>query len=444
MKLVPHFLIAARVMRRDLPPHSWPLALVTLCVPLLLGGVAAAEPHERGRSQAAAVSPVRRVALDEALKHLTEIRRRSQLAGGAADVAGVYGADVCGALGVLARAGCMEAAAISLVDYRSLRGLPAGMSLCGPELEDRLELYEGLVRAFDSAGMGLALGLLRKEQELGLDQIEGLVRKLAARRLAPLGLQAQAKLDLAQLLARCSPGNAGPEPRRVARLAEAHALYESVEEEFEGTTYASRAGSALWRLEHLSLGRVAPDFLTHDVAGNEIRLSDFRGQVVVVHFTDSSTLDLGAALSLSGAKGRRHWDSRFAWVGIHRGGTPVALQAAMDTALPCGEHAWEGGESSGAAQAWRIPVGETIAVIGPAGFICAMNPAESLLDRHITDLLGDLQIQSRKRQASSGGGRDGPERPGGGGANRGLLDGVSRRDGGSQGGEALLQGDQAP
>jgi hypothetical protein len=99
----------------------------------------------------------------------------------------------------------------------------------------------------------------------------------------------------------------------------------------------------------------------------------------------------------------------------------------MEAALPCGEHAWEGGGSTGAAEAWRLPAGEMIAVIGPAGFICAMNPAESLLDRHITDLLGDLQVQSRKRQASSGGGRDGPERPGG-----------------SHGGEALLQGDQAP
>jgi hypothetical protein len=307
-----------------------------------------------------------------------------------------------------------------------------------------LELYEGLVYATDSEGMGLALDLLRNEQELSVEQIEALVRKVAARHLAPLGVQAQAQLDLAQLLAFCSSGKAKPGPRRVARLAEALALYESIQDEFEGTTYAARAGSGLWRLEHLSLGKVAPDFLTHDVAGNEIRLSDFRGQIVVVHFTDSSTLGLWAGLDRSGAMGRRHWDSRFAWVGIHRGQASGTLQAALDAALACGEHAWEGAGSAGAAQTWRMPAGEALVVIDPAGLVCAMNPAEALLDRHITDLLGDLKGQGRKRQAGSGGGGGAAERSGGGGDARALVNEAIRRDGGSEGEGFPMAEDQAP
>ena len=424
--------------------HPWTASLAALPILLIFGRIATALPDGQEGLQAADPIPLRQVALYEAFEHVAEVWRASQRGDATPEWTDEYLAGVSGAFENLARSGCVEAAAICVRDQRGLRGVSPEQPLPKIELEYRVGLYENLMYGADSAGMGLALELLRSEQELGSGQIETLVRGLAQRHLAPLEVQAQAQLDLAWLLASWSSADAMQGSRHSARLEEAQALYRSIQRQFEGTEYAARASSSSWRLDHLLPGMSAPDFLTQDLAGNEIRLSDFRGQVVVVHLTDSSTLDLGAGLSLSGEKVRRHWDSRFAWVGIHRGGTPAALQAALDTALACGEHAWEGGGSTGAAQAWRVPAGETVVVIGPAGFICAVNPAESLLDRHITDLLGDLQGQGRKRQATSGGGRDGPERPGGGGANRGLVSGVSRRDGGSQAGEALFPGDQAP
>ena len=60
-------------------------------------------------------------------------------------------------------------------------------------------------------------------------------------------------------------------------VAVARSIYQRVERRFAGTAAATAAKRAIWRSDHLSLGLVAPDFITHDHAGNEIRLSDFRG-----------------------------------------------------------------------------------------------------------------------------------------------------------------------
>ena len=361
---------------------------------------------------------IRQVALGEAFRHVVEVWHGST--GGRPTTTGTpeCSAEVWEALDSLARAGCVEAARTCLLDYRRLRGLPAEGALSPSALEHRMGMYEYLVQAMNPAQMELALDLLRREQELSSGQIEGLVRRLARRRRAPLGVQAQAKLDLARLLGAWSSGGTDRGVGRAARLAEALAIYESIRSEFEGTEFALRAGRALGRLERLSPGKMAPDFLTHDPAGNEIRLFDLRGQVVVVYFSDSTSADFGADLDRAEAEGRRHWDSRFAWVGIHRGGSSAALEEALGGTLPSGEHAWEGAGASGAAQTWSIPAYETTVVIGPSGLVCAVNPAKALLERHITDLLSELQQQGRQRQADSGGGSD----QGGGGDERGTDD----------------------
>ena len=422
-----------------------PRLVLLAAVPILLmfGRMASAHPDGQEGPQAAAI-PLRQVALHEAFEHVAEVWRASQRGDATQEWADEYRAGVYEAFENLARAGCVEAAATCLRDHRALRRRSADEALPPIELEYRVGMYEGLLDAADPAGMGLALELLRNEQELSSGQIEALVRALTQRRLVPLDVQAQARLDLARLLASWSSTDEGHGSRRSARWAEAQALYGSIQEEFVGTEYADRASSASWRLEHLSPGRLAPDFLTHDLAGNEIRLSDFIGQVVVVHFTDPASADSRQALDRSEVKGRRHWDSRFVWVGIHRGGNSSALEAALDDSLTCGEHAWEGAGVAGAAQTWRIPARDSLWVIDPAGLVSAMDPAGSLLDRHITNLLGDLQQQGRMRQAESGGDGDQADRGSGGGPDRALREQALPSGRGAQGDEAGSRENQTP
>ncbi|MEO2164292.1 MAG: hypothetical protein ABGY29_17375, partial [bacterium] len=132
--------------------------------------------------------------------------------------------------------------------------------------------------------------------------------------------------------------------------------------------------------------------------------------------------DLQSSLDRSEAMGRRHWDDRFVWLGIHRGESPDAMEPALEGTLLWGQNAWEGAGVSGAAQAWRVPAREVLVVIDPTGLVLAIDPSEALLDRHIADLLGDLQQQGRKRQAGSGGDSGQAGRGAGGGAERALLE----------------------
>lgn len=54
--------------------------------------------------------------------------------------------------------------------------------------------------------------------------------------------------------------------------------------EFPKTKAAERAKNALFELENLQIGDVAPDFSTIDENGKPFKLSDYRGKVVVVDF----------------------------------------------------------------------------------------------------------------------------------------------------------------
>ena len=404
------------------PPRLW-AALFALAPLLFLGAVsdAMASQGEGVAHEYASPGTRRRVALAAAFEHLTQEWRRVREIGAEEGWANGCGplAAVRDGFEALAGAGCADAARVCLLDFRELRGLSDEGALRVDQIEERLELYRALVRADDFEPKAAVLSLLAQERDLSQGQVEDLMRDLTQRPGVHRVIQAQARLALARLLAPWSRAT-GRHGEGDARRAEAQALYDSIQQDFRGTHSAAQAHSDSWRLDHLSVGCLAPDFLTHDLAGNEIRLSDFRGQVVVVYFTDSASADCEAALALSRTQGRSHWDSRFAWVGIYRGGTRDTLRSALDASSPCGEHAFEGVGGAGAAQAWRVPTGDTLVVLDPAGCVSAINPSQSRLDRHITNLLVVLQQQGRKRQAGRGGadgggggdsGSGGSERP---------------------------------
>ena len=44
------------------------------------------------------------------------------------------------------------------------------------------------------------------------------------------------------------------------------------------------AEAALFKLRHLSIGRVAPEIEGEDIFGKKLKLSDYRGKVVVLSF----------------------------------------------------------------------------------------------------------------------------------------------------------------
>jgi cytochrome oxidase Cu insertion factor (SCO1/SenC/PrrC family) len=57
-----------------------------------------------------------------------------------------------------------------------------------------------------------------------------------------------------------------------------------VKKDYADTEYAERAENGIFELEHLAIGKVAPDFEATDQDGKKFELSDYRGKVVVLDF----------------------------------------------------------------------------------------------------------------------------------------------------------------
>jgi hypothetical protein len=61
-------------------------------------------------------------------------------------------------------------------------------------------------------------------------------------------------------------------------------LFKTTVNKYPDTSAANQAKGFVYEAEHLQIGMTAPEIVGTDVEGNEIRLSQFRGQVVVLDF----------------------------------------------------------------------------------------------------------------------------------------------------------------
>jgi hypothetical protein len=101
-------------------------------------------------------------------------------------------------------------------------------------------------------------------------------------------VRAQAGLSLGLMLnGRASPRRAGARPpENAAALArEAEELFERVATKYaDVAAVAEQAGGELFEIRHLAVGKAAPDIKGADGGGKDLKLSDYRGRVVVLEF----------------------------------------------------------------------------------------------------------------------------------------------------------------
>jgi hypothetical protein len=113
------------------------------------------------------------------------------------------------------------------------------------------------------------------------DEGPNLLRKLVANSPHE-AVKAQATMALAQVLMERSRGNP-------ALMKEAEALFEEVVAKYADVkagrgTLGEMARAELHELRELAVGKVAPEVQGEDIDGRPMKLSDFRGKVVVLDF----------------------------------------------------------------------------------------------------------------------------------------------------------------
>ena len=103
--------------------------------------------------------------------------------------------------------------------------------------------------------------------------------------------------------------------RRLSMLRKA--IIESAEVEFDGVTVAKIAEDELYVISHLSKGRVAPELAGKDVAGRAMKLSDYKGKVVVLLFWSTAGGDVEQLIRISKELVGHYRDKPFALLGVN-------------------------------------------------------------------------------------------------------------------------------
>lgn len=96
--------------------------------------------------------------------------------------------------------------------------------------------------------------------------------------------KAVATLNLGILHQRDVREGSDDQPPRKAAQAMAMKAFRSLKNDYAGTKAAERADRFIFQLENLQIGMKAPEIVGTDADGNEIRLSQFAGKVVMLDY----------------------------------------------------------------------------------------------------------------------------------------------------------------
>ncbi len=121
---------------------------------------------------------------------------------------------------------------------------------------------------------------LQYPKELGLDFAESSLRSIGM--VAEMKVvQASSQFGLAALLM----GGHWDEAKNKSKRAEAREVLIALQKNFKGVgNIPLNAERALYEIDHLQVGMIAPDFEAVDAVGANFKLSDYRGKVTVIDF----------------------------------------------------------------------------------------------------------------------------------------------------------------
>src|SRR5258708_33451426 len=97
----------------------------------------------------------------------------------------------------------------------------------------------------------------------------------------------------------------------------------------ENKTFADRAKSELYEIHQLSTGKVAPEIEGEDVDGKKLKLSDYRGKVVVLVFWGEWCASCRAMYPQERSLVNRLENKPFALIGINSDSDPERLKKHM-------------------------------------------------------------------------------------------------------------------
>lgn len=206
--------------------------------------------------------------------------------------------------------------------------------------------------------------------------------------------QAQACLQLGRIIKR-KAGSAPP--AEAARLtAEAEALFQRAADNYADVKKAAeRAKAELFEMRHLAVGKTLPDITGTDSDSRELKLSDFRGKVVVLSFWADWCLPCMKMVPHERSLVKRLTGKPFALIGVNRNETLDGLKKCEREHGITWRSFFDGPEGpiSTGHNIQRMP---TIYVLDGKGVIRYMGVRGEELDKVVDLLLAEMDERTKK------------------------------------------------
>ncbi len=176
--------------------------------------------------------------------------------------------------------------------------------------------------------------------------------------------------------------------------AESIRLYQQLRDRYgsmkavQDIDYGTLATSAIFAIEHLSVGKPAPDIIGEDMDGAGLKLSDYRGKVVLLSFWGEWCAPCMALIPHEKELLARLDGKPFALIGVNSDADKKKVKALQ---IPwrsfwCGEK----GPLGDIPMAWSIRGWPKMYVLDQAGVIRAKHTTDERIDEIIDHLLLDL------------------------------------------------------
>ncbi len=202
-----------------------------------------------------------------------------------------------------------------------------------------------------------------------------------------------------------SPRDDSPLPadKQAAAFKEAEAMLHKVAKEYgdlelpgrrnETQTIAKAVEGELFFINNLTIGKVLPDSVAQDLDGKKLKISDYRGKVVVLDIWATWCGPCRAMIPHERELVKHLKDKPFVFISLSADDEKETLVKFLEKEPMPWTHWWNGGAKGGPVEEYKVRFFPTIYVLDDKGVIRSKHVRGEAMDKVVEELLKDVKTK---------------------------------------------------